>query len=655
MLTRHVRAVHETKRSDVRRSRRRSCRRCAGFKIKCSGGARASADGPRGDEACEACKKRGVMCVYDFGSHSDGSTVRGGDIGKNSGTGSGDDDILDDVSEEDGRGPNGTSERISKRRKISDAYLDQRTSPAVSSVSHLLSAAMMASPTSPQRIAADLSMDDESFTAAATVASLVNSTSENGQRTPDMISAEHLMSMATNKTYEDLSGKSVSPRSALANGDKSSYFSQSPFSLAQSNKGSTTGFRQDTSRGSPLPRASLNPSQFVATLAQQASSSPSQRQFSVNSSPLINSTTSVRRSDEPLSNLRSLNSSFASVCVSQTSGLPGILSPPTFNVAGDTTSSPKLFSNVLLGPGDNRRDESLGDSVHLESNDNWFFDAGIFETDWLRWGGFSSDPLPTPEVEQMPTGVPLTERHMSTCSNISASGNIPSLTNSRPASGVTPKDICSPASTPSEYGAYPPNSKEVRLPSVSPIKDSSTVEDLLPWGWRATREEPKRRITLPPLRQILEECSSKRLDHSATTFSPRFTSADPNRVAARIGTVSDNIRSDLISVLKVPYARHPYYDDCDIEHKFPSKELIDGFIVLYFKHFHSILPMIHKPTFRVEKCPSILLVAMASIGASYSDIEGAKGFADGLSELCKRALTWMVRSSSRRPCISSSY
>ncbi|RPB25211.1 hypothetical protein L211DRAFT_783418 [Terfezia boudieri ATCC MYA-4762] len=356
----------------------------------------------------------------------------------------------------------------------------------------------------------------------------------------------------------------------------------------------------------------------------------------------MNSSTSGRRSDELFSNVRPLNSSLATVCVSQTSELPGILPPLPFNVAGDTGSSPKVFSNVLLNLGGNRRDESLGDSVHLESDDNWFFDAGIFETDWLRWGGFSSDPLPVPEVEQMPTGVPLTERHMSTCSNISASGNVPSLTNSRPASGITSKDICSPASTPSEYGAYPANSKEVRLPSVSPIKDSSAVDGLLPWGWRATREEPKRRITLPPLRQVLEDCSSNRLDRSAIAPSSLFTSSDTNRMAARIGTVSDNIRNDLISVLKVPYARHPYYDDCDIEHKFPSKELIDGFIVLYFEHFHSILPMIHKPTFRVEKCPSILLVAMASIGASYSDIEGAKGFADGLSELCKRALTWMA-------------
>jgi len=56
--------------------------------------------------------------------------------------GSGDDDILDGVSEEEEGRRNGTGERLSKRRKMSDAYPDQGAPPAVSYVSHLLSAAM---------------------------------------------------------------------------------------------------------------------------------------------------------------------------------------------------------------------------------------------------------------------------------------------------------------------------------------------------------------------------------------------------------------------------------------------------------------------------------------------------------------------------------
>ena len=67
VLTRHIRAVHETKKPDVRKSRRKSCRRCAAFKIKCTGGGKGALSGERAIEACEACKKREVECIFDFG------------------------------------------------------------------------------------------------------------------------------------------------------------------------------------------------------------------------------------------------------------------------------------------------------------------------------------------------------------------------------------------------------------------------------------------------------------------------------------------------------------------------------------------------------------------------------------------------------------
>ncbi|KAF8474190.1 fungal-specific transcription factor domain-containing protein [Kalaharituber pfeilii] len=634
------RGVHETKRSDVRRSRRRSCRRCAGFKIKCSGGSRGSADGSRGDEACEACKKRGVACVYDFGVHTDGIATRE-DAGKHSCAGSGDDDMLDDLSEEERTEYNGGRERLNKRRKISEDISDKGSSTAVGgTVSHLLSAALMASPSSPQRNSGDVGADDDSCNAATTVASLVHSTGTSGQRTPEIVSADQLLSMVTSRTYEESAGKTISPRSTYTNGDRASYLPQPQFctpriSSSQIRKSPVSDFTQEPLSNFPQSRSSLNPSQFIAALTQQATTSSPQQSLRPNNSSGVGACSlsdSYNSTRSPKSGMR---------CVGNASGLPGILPPPSLNMAMDCTSSnsPKMFSNVLLGAGENKRDEMISDSIPLESDDNWFFDAGIFETDWLRWGGLSTDAQAAPELEQILTGL---ERHMSTCSNDSVSGHVPTLTNSRTVSGATSKDQTSPTSTPSEYSAYPPNSKEVRLPSVSPIKDSSAVDDFLPWGWQASREEPKKRITLPPLRQVLQACSPQRIEHSSTAFGSRFNFSDSKPLANWIGAVNDNIRNDLISVLKVPYARHPYCDDCDIESKFPSKELIDGFILLYFKHFHSVLPMIHRPTFRVENCPSILLVAMASIGASYSDIEGAKGFADGLSELCKRALTWMA-------------
>jgi hypothetical protein len=82
VLTRHVRAVHETKRPEQRKSRRKSCNRCARFKIKCAGGSRGHESSPSLRDACEACKKRGLPCVYELStqkaddsdeSRSDGS------------------------------------------------------------------------------------------------------------------------------------------------------------------------------------------------------------------------------------------------------------------------------------------------------------------------------------------------------------------------------------------------------------------------------------------------------------------------------------------------------------------------------------------------------------------------------------------------------
>lgn len=633
VLTRHVRAVHETKRPDVRKSRRRSCRRCAGFKIKCSGGVKKSADGFKGGEACEACKKRGVVCVYDFGTNTDGITDRGDAPGKSPGSGSAD-DIVDELSEEEIIDCSDRDQPTNKKRKMSSLSSDTRQTPPMSNVSHLLSAAFMAGPDSLQQPRGEINVDSESLSAAATVASLVNSSNMSGQRNSDIMSAEQLMSLVTNRTYEETVEKA---RSTYTIGERASNLSRPPLSSAptsspQTSIHTTTDLTLDAPSNSPLLRVPLHSPHYFPILAQSAATSSLQQPLLAESSSPICSKLELPPDKQCIEELPDRSANFSSVCI----GTSSIISPQTFSIG-----SPKILPNVLTESGD-RRGESFGDPLQLESDDNWFFDAGIFETDWLRWGGFTSEPLAMLEFDQLPPGFSLADRHLSS-SNTPVMGVVPSLTNSRTGSGSASRELSSPSSTPSEYSAYRSSAKEMRLPSVSPIKDHSAVDDLLPWGWQATREEPRKRITLPPLRQVLEECSTKRLDHGASSFNSRISSADSNMMTSRIGTISDHIRNDLVEVLKVPYARHPYYDDCDIEHKFPSKELIDDFIMLYFKHFHSILPMIHKPTFEVEKCPSILLVAMASIGASYSDIEGAKGFADGLSELCKRALTWMVR------------
>ncbi|KAI5843830.1 fungal-specific transcription factor domain-containing protein [Morchella snyderi] len=268
----------------------------------------------------------------------------------------------------------------------------------------------------------------------------------------------------------------------------------------------------------------------------------------------------------------------------------------------------------------------------LENDDNWFFDFGIFDTttDWMRgWGDDSS--------AQDNTGINSTfsERHLITVApppaGTTAPGRVPS-----PVLPLSSKPFVSPAapgSACSDEGsiAYCPKHREDHqtcLPSVSPIKDLSSVEDFLPWGWQSGREEPKRRVTLPPLRQILEE-------YTAPATSQRADSVP----AGNGGGLDERIRTDMVELLSIPYERYPY-ESADMS-RFPPKKMLDGFITLYFEQFHSNLPVIHRPTFSVATCPTIVLVSMASIGASYSNVEGAKVFADTLSELCKRTLGWM--------------
>lgn len=288
------------------------------------------------------------------------------------------------------------------------------------------------------------------------------------------------------------------------------------------------------------------------------------------------------------------------------------------NINGTGSESSKIDENPGYG----------NDLPGLENDDNWFFDFGIFDTstDWLRGWGDDSSTLDVQGINGTLPERPLTVPQPTSGVAVPALTPAPTIPSTK--GFASPGSACSDEG--SAYGHKHREDHQTRLPSVSPIKDHSSVEDFLPWGWQSCREEPKRRVTLPPLRQILEE-------YTPSTIAQRY---DSTRTGKDGDMVNERIRNDMVSLLSIPYERYPY-ESADMS-KFPTKKMIDGFIKLYFEQFHTNLPMIHRPTFSTETCPTIILVAMASIGASYSNVEGAKVFADTLSELCKRTLTWMV-------------
>ncbi|SGY91864.1 BQ5605_C038g11703 [Microbotryum silenes-dioicae] len=70
----------------------------------------------------------------------------------------------------------------------------------------------------------------------------------------------------------------------------------------------------------------------------------------------------------------------------------------------------------------------------------------------------------------------------------------------------------------------------------------------------------------------------------------------------------------------------------------PRLELLDLFLQYYFTHFQSTLPILHRPTFDPNTCPSFLLLAVASIGARYAHerLLGADVWAQALLETARK-------------------
>lgn len=63
---------------------------------------------------------------------------------------------------------------------------------------------------------------------------------------------------------------------------------------------------------------------------------------------------------------------------------------------------------------------------------------------------------------------------------------------------------------------------------------------------------------------------------------------------------------------------------------------------LYIANFQPITPVIHLPSWSSSKCPTVLLSAMACIGAGFSALPEASNLSKCLGEMCSIALAWVV-------------
>jgi len=64
---------------------------------------------------------------------------------------------------------------------------------------------------------------------------------------------------------------------------------------------------------------------------------------------------------------------------------------------------------------------------------------------------------------------------------------------------------------------------------------------------------------------------------------------------------------------------------------------LDDYVTSYWQHFHSIFPVIHRPTFHPND-DQILTYALAAIGTQYHNNPEARKIGSELNELCRRAI-----------------
>ncbi|KAK9474158.1 fungal-specific transcription factor domain-containing protein [Dipodascopsis tothii] len=295
----------------------------------------------------------------------------------------------------------------------------------------------------------------------------------------------------------------------------------------------------------------------------------------------------------------------------------------------------------------------LNTFVSTNKLENWLFDTGAFDFDWLHadlhagspgrtrgpaggvrkrsYSGSSASSLPSKKLDDRARddmGLP----------GVSLP-TPPAATPAAPLPGVSAFSPVAPET--SNHVQYPSKEFVTGLPPPRPYTALSSRRqpdnaDIWPWDPRRVIEREEL-IKLPPLRNVIDAGDAR----PAVVISLPATKAGPppaRDLDAHDGITAD-LRHDMLKLLELPYECHPYAS-IDIS-KFPDSATLNEFVRLYFANFHPILPMIHRPTFRVATCPSILLLTLLSIGASYSDIGGALEFADSLGELCRRILLWM--------------
>ena len=135
------------------------------------------------------------------------------------------------------------------------------------------------------------------------------------------------------------------------------------------------------------------------------------------------------------------------------------------------------------------------------------------------------------------------------------------------------------------------------------------------WPFGQTRDSVPQRCRLPPLQEVL---------HGA--FAPSNPSHNSDA---------------LVQILSRPYL--PKVSDIQDHATLVAMKTLERSLDAFLNEFNPILPIVHVPTWRIDTCPTVLLAAMASIGAMFADEPGAMAYSHLLSDICNQMIAWLVR------------
>jgi hypothetical protein len=149
-----------------------------------------------------------------------------------------------------------------------------------------------------------------------------------------------------------------------------------------------------------------------------------------------------------------------------------------------------------------------------------------------------------------------------------------------------------------------------RTSTLRPILSTQAAQT---WPFDQTTDATSHRYLLPPLKEVLRNVHQSQPDHR---------------------------RDSLVQLLSEQ--RLPASGQLQTVGATQALGSIQRLLDVYFSRFHDIQAIIHKPTWNMETCPTVLLTAMACVGALLSEDERDTELCSMLGDICLPMIIWLV-------------